>query len=228
MRTDMRTNMKIIATATISLATTISIAGVAPFTETFETGTNGWLAGSFTAPGFTPAGALDGSAYISSSADLNSAGPFGLIVLRGQSEFNASGNAFSGNYLTSGINRISFDLRHNAGIDLGVALRIAGPTNFPGLAVELPQLVASDQWVSLSFDLDFSNPLLTLEGAPTQDFFDMVMESVGNLQVSIDRPDGLTTPFVVDFDLDNVSITPAPASLALLSVGGLLATRRRR
>lgn len=220
--------MRTVAIATLSLVASISTAGVTPFTETFDSGANDWLQGSFTAPGFVASGALDDSAYITSMADLNSAGPFGLIVMRGQSDFNASGGAFVGDYLANGINRVTFDLRHNAGIDLGVALRVASPTNFPGLAVELPELVASDEWVTLSFDLEFSNPLLTLEGPPTPEFFNQIMAAVGNLQVSIDRPDGLTTPLVVDFDLDNVSITPTPSTLGLLSIGGLLASRRRR
>lgn len=213
---------------TLALASSVSFAGVSSFTETFESGANGWMQGAFTSPTFNATGALDGSAYISSSSDLNSAGPFGLIVFRGHDDFDASGDAFVGNYLTSGINRVSFDFRHNAGIDLGVALRVASSSNFPGLAVELNEHVASDEWVTLSFDLDFTNPLLTLEGPPTPDFFNMVMNAVGNIQVSIDRPDGLDTPLVVDFDLDNVSITPAPGSLAILSLGGLVATRRRR
>lgn len=217
-----------LASAAIALGTAPALGGVTPFTETFETGTNGWRQGSFTEPAYHASGALDGSAYISSSVDLNSAGPFGIIALRGQSDFNASGGAFVGDYLAGGINHVSFDFRHNAGRGLGVALRIASSTNFPGLAVELDAPVESGQWTTLSFDLDFSNPLLTLEGAPTLDFYNQVMSAIGNIQVSIDRPDGLTTPLVVEFDLDNVSIVPAPGSLALLSVGGLLVTRRRR
>lgn len=220
--------MKTIIITTLAAAASVSLGSVSPFTETFESGANNWVMGSFTAPTFVASGALDGSSYISSTADLNSAGQFGLIVMRGHSEFNASGGAFAGDYLSGGIIRVSFDLRHNAGQDLGVALRVASPTNFPGLAIELPELVGSGEWVTLSFELDFSNPLLTLEGPPTLDFFNSVMSAVGNLQVSIDRPDGLDTPLVVDFDLDNVSITPAPSALALISLGGLFSARRRR
>lgn len=220
--------MKTTLIITIAAAAGTSLAGVAPFTETFEVGSNGWMQGSFIMPNHAPAGALDGSAYISSTADLNSAGPFGLTILRGQSDFNASGNAFAGDYTAGGINHISFDFRHNAGVDLGIALRVASPANFPAFAIELPGLVASGEWVTLSFDLDFSNPLLTIEGPPTLDFFNMVMGDVGNLQISADRPDGLVTPLVVGFDFDNVSIIPTPSALALLSIGGLISTRRRR
>lgn len=220
--------MKTIALAALALTSGAAIAGVAPFTETFEAGANGWLQGAFTAPAFNASGALDGSAYITSTADLNSAGPFGLTVFRGHDDFDASGDAFVGDYLAGGIDRISFDFRHNAGQDLGVALRVASSNNFPAFAVELPGPVASDEWVTLSFELSFFNPLLTIEGAPTPQAFNEIMEAIGNIQVSVDRPDGLDTALVVDFDLDNVAITPAPGSLALLSVGGLALTRRRR
>jgi hypothetical protein len=221
-------NMNPIIIPTIALFASASFAGVTPFTETFESGANGWLQGSFSAPTHVASGAMDGSAYISSSADLNSAGPFGLTIFRGQDDFDASGDAFVGNYLASGINQISFDFRHNAGQDLGIALRVATSFNFPAFAVELPAAIGSDEWTTLSFDLSFFNPLLTIEGAPTPQAFNEIMEAIGNIQVSADRPDGLTTPLVVDFDLDNVRITPTPSTLALLSIGGLGMTRRRR
>jgi len=220
--------MNTIIIPTIALFASASFASVTPFTETFESGANGWTQGSFAAPTLSLSGALDGSAYISASADLNSSGPFGLSIFRGEDNFDASSDSFVGNYISSGINRVSFDLRHNAGQDLNVALRVAGSNNFPGLAVELSDFVASDEWITLEFDLDFSNPLITLEGPPTPEFYNSVMEAVGNLQVTVARPDGLVDPLVVDFDLDNVRITPTPSTLALLSIGGLGMTRRRR
>ena len=220
--------MKTIMIATLATITTASMANVTPFTETFEGGANGWVQGSFADANFFSSGSIDDSAYIGSTADLNSAGPFGLTVFRGHDDFDASGDAFVGNYLASGINLVTLNLRHNAGQDLGIALRVSGSSNFPGFAVELPEMVASDQWVTLSFELSFANPLVTIEGPPSLEAFNQVMEAVGNLQLSVDRPDGLTTPLVVDFDLDNVSITPAPGTLVLLSFGGLVATRRRR
>lgn len=220
--------MSIRTLTAIALTAGLANAGVSTFTETFEAGANGWLQGSFSAPTYNATGALDGSAYITSTADLNSAGPFGLTIFRGQDDFDASGDAFVGDYLAGGIDRVSFDFRHNAGQDLGIALRVATSNNFPAFAVELAEPVASGEWVTLSFDLSFFNPLLTIEGAPTPDAFNAIMQSVGNIQVSADRPDGLSTPLVVDFDLDNVSITPAPGSLALLGLSGMAAARRRR
>ena len=205
---------------------------VSPFTETFENGANGWLMGTFVAPTETGSGALDGSAYISTAADLNTAGMFGLTVLRGEDNFGASGDAFVGDYLAGGITTISFDIRHNAGIDLNIALRVSTSNNTPGFAVEQPVLIGSGSWVHLEYELSPTNPLWTPEGGgPGFDpiaFFENVMDSVGNIQISADRPDGLDEAFIVNFDFDNIAITPAPSASALLGLGGLVASRRRR
>jgi len=218
-----------VSTALLTIASTALVASgsVAPFTETFELGDSNWTAATGPAT-WNATGSIDNSAYISGSVDLNNAGPFGMTVLRGHGDLNASGGAFVGNYLASGVTTIEFDIRQNSGFDLGLALRVASPLNSPALNVSAGQLAASGQWVHLSFDLFFGNPLMTLEGPPTPDFYNAVMSSIGNLQVSAARPDGLSTPLIVDFDLDNVQITPTPGGTALLGLGCLVATRRRR
>ena len=213
---------------TLAAASTASTAGVTSFTEDFEGGANGWLAGSFDPPQEIASGALDGSAFIRNNTDLNSAGPFGLTVFRGQDGFDASGDAFVGDYIANGIDTVTFDFRHDAGQDLGIALRVATANNFPAFVVELADPVASSAWTTLSFDLDFFNPLLTIEGQPTPQAFEDIMRNVGNLQISSDRPDGLDTPLPVNFDVDNIAITPAPSSLAVLGLFGVAGTRRRR
>lgn len=222
----MKATMTLITIAATAFAASASVTS---YTENFESGANNWLSGSHAPLTWNATGAMDDSAYVSSSADLNAAGPFGLTLFRGESNQNASAGAFVGNYLASGITTIEFDFRHDAGIDLGIALRVSGPFNFPGFGVEQPTLIASGQWVRLSYDLSFFNPLLTLETfPPTPDFYNSVMEAVGNIQVSSFRPDGLTTPLIANFDLDNVSIVPAPGSIAILGLGCLTASRRRR
>lgn len=203
-------------------------ASVTSFTETFATDASNWTSGDNSALNWFSTGALDGSSYASSTLDLNTAGPFGLTLLRGQANTNASNGAFVGDYLSSGINRLEFDFRHDAGQDLNIALRVSTPMNFPGFAVELNESVASGEWVTLSFDLFFGNPLITFEGPPSPEAFASVMNNVGNLQISANRPDGLTTPLLANFDVDNVRIVPAPSALGMLSVAGLIATRRRR
>lgn len=221
--------MNTIATITTFTAVALTAsASVSPFTETFANDASNWTSGDNTALNWFSTGALDGSSYASSTLDLNTAGPFGLTLLRGQANTNASNGAFVGDYLASGITTVSFDFRHNAGVDLDVALRVSSPMNFPAFAVETAGPVASGEWVSLSFDLFFGNPLITIEGPPSPEAFNQVMENIGNLQVSSFRPDGLTTPLIADFDIDNVSIVPAPSSAALLGLMGLTSTRRRR
>ncbi|MFK7760336.1 MAG: PEP-CTERM sorting domain-containing protein [Phycisphaerales bacterium] len=215
-------------TATVAGLSMSAAASVVPFTETFSNDVSNWTAGSDAPLTFVESGALDGSSYATGSADLNTAGPFGLTLLRGEASTNASDGAFVGNYLTGGINRLEFDFRHDAGQDLNIALRVSTPMNFPGFAVELNESVASGEWVTLSFDLFFGNPLITFEGPPSPMAFNGVMENVGNLQISANRPDGLSTPLNINFDLDNVRIVPAPSALAMLGLGGLVATRRRR
>ncbi len=209
--------------AAIALTASAAAAGtVSPFTETFDLGSSNWKTGASTDL------AWDASGFVSNEVDVNSAGPFGLTLFRGQDGFDSSGDAFVGNYLASGINRVSFDIRHDAGQALTFALRVATSNNFPGFAVIAPVAVESGVWTTLSFDLDFTNPFYFPEGAPGPDFFAGVMNQVGNLQISVDRPDGLDTPLVVNFDMDNFAVTPSPAGLGLLGVAGLAAARRRR
>jgi hypothetical protein len=214
--------------ATIAASALTASASITPFTETFESGDSNWAAASFGPATWNATGSMDNSAYISGSVDLNNAGPFGMTVLRGHADQNASGGAFVGDYLASGITTVEFDFRQNSGFDLDIALRIAGPANSPAIDIQTGGLVASGQWVHLSFDLFFGNPLMTLEGPPTPDFYNAVVSNVGNFQVSSFRPDGLTTPLMADFDLDNVQITPAPSGAAVLGLGCLAASRRRR
>ena len=216
------------ALLTIAATTLTASAGVVPFTESFDTDASNWTSSSGGALSWFSTGALDGSAYVSGSADLNTAGPFGLTLLRGEAADMASGGAFVGDYLASSVSTIEFDFRHNAGVDLDIALRIASPTNSPGLAVQTGGLIASGEWVRLSFDLSFGNPLMTLEGPPSLALYEQTMSSIGNIQVTSIRPDGLMTPLFADFDLDNVQIIPTPGTTALLGLGMLGATRRRR
>lgn len=221
--------MRITATIiTLTAGALTASASVVPFTEDFESGANNWVAGSFAPLTWNATGALDGSAYVTGTTDLNTAGPFGIALLRGQDDQDSSGDAFVGNYLASGITTVSFDIRHNAGIDLDISLRVAGSGNFPAFAVQTGGLVASGQWTTLTFDLSFANPLVTIEGPPSQAAFDAVMQQVGNLQVSTFRPDGLITPLLVDVDLDNVTIVPSPGGMAILGLGLLGVARRRR
>lgn len=213
---------KTVALLTLGLGGAASAQLVSPFTETFDSSAENWLAGSFGPLDFDPTG------FVSTTADISAAGPFGLTLFRGHDDFDASGDAFVGDYLTSGITTISFDIRHDYTEALDIALRVASPFNSPGFAIELAEGVDAGVWTTVTFELDPNNPLYTPEGPPGFGFFAGVMSDVGNLQISLTPPDGLVSETFVTFDLDNVAITPAPGAISSICVGLLAMGRRRR
>lgn len=211
--------------AIIALTSGAALAGapVSPFTETFDFGGENWTQGS-------GADVVWDAGVISSTVDVNSAGPFGLTVFRAQDGFDSSNDAFVGNYLAGGITSVSFEVLQDSGQDLTFGLRVASSNNSPAFALLTPVVVSSDVWTTLTFKLDFNSPFFFAEGPPGQEeaFFNAVMADVGNLQISVNRPDGLVTPLVTTFSVDNFAIVPSPAGAVLLAMGGLVAARRRR
>lgn len=206
----------------LSAASGAALAGVGPYTETFTDGDANWLNGSFNPPTFNPAG------YISASADVSTAGEFGLTLFRGHDDADASGDAFVGDYLTSGLDTVTFDIRHDSEVALSFALRVATSGNSPAFVLLSPTPVAGGEWATLTFSLDPDSPFYIPEGPPGFGFFAGVMGSVGNLQVLVLPPAGLPTGSFVSFDLDNVSTTPAPGTLAPVFAGMAIFGRRRR
>lgn len=204
---------------TLALSAGIASASlVSPFTETFDNGNASWLDGPQNPAIWNPGG------YLQTTADVSSAGSFGLLLFRAQANQNSSGGAFVGDYVASNINRISFDIRHDADINLSFIARFATANNSPAFVIFSEVEVAANTWTTVSFDISPDNPLLTFAGGS----YATVAPQIGNVQVLVDRVDGLTTPLVTNFDLDNVSIVPAPSAMALLGLGGLAAARRRR
>lgn len=192
-----------------------------PYTETFDLGSANWMNGA--------SADLDWNAgVVSTTVDVNSAGPFGLTLFRAQDGFDSSNDAFVGNYLAGGITTVSFDILQDSGQDMTFGLRVATSANSPAFALLTPTVVSSGEWTTLTFELDYNSPFYFAEGPPGVGFFSGIMSGVGNLQISANRPDGLVDPLVTTFSVDNFAITPAPSAAALLGLGGLVASRRRR
>lgn len=211
--------MRNLMIATLVSATAAASAGlVSPFTETFDDGNANWHDGPQNPATWNSAG------YIETTADLNTASPFGLLIFRAQNNFGSSDGAFEGDYIASGINSLSLDIRHDAGQDVSFAVRFATANNSPAFVLFNPVMVSSGVWTTLTFAIDPDSPFYAPAGGTFQD----VASQIGNLQIIANRPDGLATPLVTTFDLDNVSIVPAPGALALLGLGGLAGVRRRR
>lgn len=218
------------AVALASLAGQAS-AVVVPFTETFDT-TAGWTNTDFAQPTLVASGGPDGSSFISTRRSFanSSAGSF-EVLFRGEPSLipgitpDASGGAFIGNWIDAGVDNISFDIRHNGVAPVNFFVRIANVARFPGaIAVEF-QPVFGGQWTTISLDLTPDSPnFVSFEGAD----YNAVFSNAGPVQIGIDAGALAGIPGDFTFELDNVTITPAPgAAFALLAAGGLAARRRR-
>lgn len=209
-----------------------SAAVSVPFTEDFGADAANWknsASGNLT---WSNTGGPDGGSYASASQVFQGqAVSMGLTMFRGQDAFNASNDAFVGNWLTTGVGRLTAYVRQNTSQPLSFFARIATSLNFPGVTVQLPTVVQPSTWTKLDFDLSPSNPFVIPEGGPGT--YEAVLGSVGNVQIGVGGLSGFTSdPTPYKFDLDKVSIgVPEPASGVLLvlgAIGGWMLWRRRQ
>jgi MYXO-CTERM domain-containing protein len=215
-----------VALALLGLCAAGAPAAVVPFTEDFDLDSANW----YDADGLNPvswvaSGGPDGGAFASTVVTVpDPLPPTGLIVFRGQDEFNSSGGAFEGDWIADGVSQFSFWLRHDGPAPLDVFGRFASPLNFPGAAGVSFVPVLPDTWTEIVIDIAPTSPQIVLEGPIS---FDDVFSNIGNVQVGILPSDAFINQ-TITVDLDKVSITPAPGGLLLLGLGGLAGVRRRR
>lgn len=211
----------------ISCVLAISFLGSAcqaftvPFVEDFTIGGANWADNAESPVNHVATGGPDNDAYISADAAFSSAPPDtnDIAVFRAHNAYNSSGDAFVGDWLMADVGQISAYFRHQEtapGLELTPFVRVATSNNFPAFAVVAGGPVPANQWTKVVFDIDPSNPLLTVEGPPN--FFNSTMVSVGNIQFGFSFPESFAGSEVLrTFDLDRVSIrVPEPGSMALL------------
>ncbi len=204
----------------ITLAvTSINLASAAStvYTENFADDAN-WLGGSFTALTEVASGGPDGSNYVSLDAAFNNIGQG--TIYRGHDGFDASGDAFVGNWIDERVIALTAFVRHSAPVSLKYFARLASSSNFPGAGVNGSVAVPPNIWTEISFDVrPDSSQITTFEGSD----YNTVFSSIGNVQLAVSVPTGFENDArVFAFDLDQVSlVVPEPASLVLL-VGGFL------
>ena len=213
-------------TTTMAIAT---LAGSAlgqtatPFTEDFENGLSNWDART---PLVASLGTEGSNSFARITGDV-SGGSFGASTFfGGDAGTNFSDGNLSGDFLSGGIDTLSFDVRHDSSAPLTFSLRIATQGNFPAfLALGFAPVAASSEFTTVSFDISPDNPALIPEAGTIAG----ILSDVTAIQFLVGLPDGVSEVQGVTIDVDNVSAVPAPAgATALLAAGGLVARRRRR
>lgn len=154
-----------------------------PTTEDFATSAANWRDVGSVALTYVAAGGPDGNGYVTTSLPLTGLPPNGVILFRGQKQFNSSNQAFVGDWLGAGVGTLTAYVRHNASQPLSIFARIAGEFNNPGVDIELPTLIPPNTWTQMTFNLSPTNPKLTVEGPPSA--YTTVFQAVGNLQIGV-------------------------------------------
>lgn len=225
--------MSLAARRVLSIAAVTLVAGLAapawglivPFTETFSSPAANWSSAlAFTPLTYPASGGPDGSGYASRTLSFaNLASGEQPLIFRGQSNFNSSGNAFVGNWITGSITEFSFSVRHDAPEPIDFFARFA-PAAGPGIvALQFPG-AQPGVWTTYTVAINPAAPFI-YEGTT----FAGVFANLARVQVGITVSDtlaGQTPDFT--FDIDNVSIVPAPGAAALVGLLALSGLRRRR
>jgi hypothetical protein len=136
----------------LGIAISESVAVSASTTEDFTSGAANWK--NFASLDLThvAGGGPNGSGYVTTGFAFTGAPTGSSVLFRGHDAFNSSGDAFVGNWLAAGINRLSADVRHDAPEPVHFFVRLATPANFPGMLIELPVAVPPTRgrrWLSI-------------------------------------------------------------------------------
>lgn len=197
-----------------------SVAAVSfPFTEDFSAGSAGWEDSAGAALLGESSGGPDGGSYVATFFNyFGFTSPFGggPVIFRANDSDAASGDAFVGDWIASGVQTLTLFVRHDAPEELTWFMRVANSFNFPGAVIAGTQSVPPGVWTQLSFTIDPLSPLCIGETVSCT----QALQNVGNLQFGTDAPLALTTTNTAfRLEIDKVSLVPEPATLALLIAG---------
>lgn len=232
----------IISCVCLSVGSFAAIAngGDVAVVEDFNAGTADWFTGAFNTPGYQATGGADGGGYLESDSltfdqdfvsPRPSQAPATATLFRGHDEFDASTDAFVGDWIDLGYTELSFFVRHNAPVPVQFFARLAnGITNSPGASVaDVQQFVPPNQWTELVLDVSRgSEDIISFGGSSATDPYAAIFSNIGNVQINAFQPFILTdeqamSPLLFEVDLVTVSV-PEPttgfmACTALLLLG---------
>ena len=220
-------------TAAIAVCLTAASASagsiVEPFIETFDNDSANWtnFNGSGNLEWFNSGGPAD-SAYASGTYNLeNASGFFPPVVLRAEDGSDASGDAFVGDWIASGIVAFTLDIRHDLDQPLTIFGRFATPQNNPGAAAFASVVVEPNTWTTVTFDVTETSTDIISFGSGT---YESIFSNIGNVQLGFDVPQGLAGQDIpLRLDIDNAGlVVPTPGGAALLGIASLSLVRRRR
>ena len=203
---------------------------VLPFSEGFDSGASNWLNGGSQTPNYASSGGLSNSAYISTSATIDTTG-FGPIIFRGNNSTSASDKALVGDWLSAGVSEFSAYVWHDAPVALNFYARFdRGQGN---AASSNNHLVAPSTWTLLKIpivnSLGTAGQVFQSYGAAGPSGFSTIFNSINNVQIALGASqDPSTHGQTYTVGLDSVSIVPEPGTGMLLMFGlGLVASFRR-
>lgn len=213
------------ALAAIGVSTAAASALTVPFTESFAASNANWTNAANAALDFVGSGGPDASSYASTTFNFVSTNAQSTpAILRAQSSTNASGGNFFGDWITSGVPQVSFDIRHDGTAPLSLFARWTGASSpaSPGWIVFGPSInpgVWTNVTIQIASPANFPEP-----GAN----FNTIFSQVARMQFGV-LPGALAgVNTTVRFDIDNVTIVPAPAAALGFAPLSLAALRRKR
>jgi hypothetical protein len=214
-----------LAISAVAVVAAHARAVVVPFTENFAAGSSNWRTTDSSTPlGWVGAGGPDGSSYASIGFSfLNQSAGGQPSMFRAHDAFDSSGDAFVGDWISSGVTAITLSVRHNTGVSLPFFVRFA-PSFAPGAVAVAFAPVPSGAWTSLTVPINPGYPFI-YEGTT----FGTTFNNIGRVQIGVEVPAGLAgNAASFTFDIDRVSLVPGPGAAGLTAALAGLGTGRRR
>ena len=227
--------IRTMAAALVAVAMASPALAALTYTEDFNSGHANWKQDSAGATNVVPVstGGPSNDAYVTRNFTLGQytapgpQGPAASIIFRGQKNFNSSGQAFVGNWITEKVTEISAYVRHDLGVPMDYTIRLATSGNTPAASYLTSAPAPRGVWTKITFDVTPSSPQNLTYGGGT---YATVFSDIANIQLSDVIPAGWAGGVSKTFDLDRVAVVPEPATFGIAgsALAGLAMLIRRR